>query len=61
MASINVKERTSAKGTISYQVQVRGKDVDKPFSKSFPSMEEAEQWKEEQEQKYNGADLLPVN
>lgn len=55
MASTNIKDRPSAKGTISYQVQVRGKGVEKPYSKSFPSMEAAEQWAAEQEQILNGA------
>lgn len=49
MASITTKERTSAKGITSYQVQVRGKGVEKPYSKSFPSLEEAQAWAAEQD------------
>lgn len=55
MASITTKERTSTKGITSYQVQVRGKGVEKPYSKSFPSLEEAQAWAAEQEAILSGA------
>ncbi|HGY3717453.1 TPA: hypothetical protein ACNVDX_003119 [Citrobacter gillenii] len=55
MASITTKERTSSKGITSYQVQVRGKGVEKPYSKSFPSPEEAQVWADIQDAILHGA------
>ena len=54
MASINIKERTSTKGINSFQVQVRGKGVEKPYSKSFSTSEDAQKWADEQDAFING-------
>jgi len=53
MASINTKQRVSATGAVTYQVQVRGKGVSKPYSKTFSDQVEAEKWTKEQDEKIN--------
>ena len=57
MASITTKERTSPKGITSYQVQVRGKGVDKPYSKTFPTSQEAQEWAALQDAKLNHGEI----
>lgn len=54
MASITTKERVSPKGVVFFQVQVRGRGVEKPYSKSFPTSEAAKEWADEQDQIVHG-------
>ncbi|WP_314142229.1 site-specific integrase [Buttiauxella noackiae] len=60
MASITTKARVSTSGSTSYQVQIRGKGVEKPYSKSFTDPVVAAKWASEQEELINGVASVPV-